>query len=334
MRYLNGQITNQVDQLPEGESRYAVITNHKGQLEGDLYVYQSGPFDGDESAGLGLIVDAPAELRESLHTRLDRYIIADDVELTDITESWSGFHLLLGDAEPPALPSGLAGELKGTETPFQQTRSRRFGPPGLDLWMPSGSELAQEALAAHGLEELGHEALERTRIRHGVPLWGRELIPGMLPPEARIEDRAIDYEKGCYIGQEVISRIKSVGKVNRQLVLLSVQVGDETDLRLPEPEAALDLHLPPSGGTSAPVGKITSVTNAGNSPMIVGDQASSSPSEVLALGYVKSQHAAPGTDLVAVTVSASAPASDSSPQESDSIPCNILPFPTSSSSSI
>ncbi|HEX7260475.1 MAG TPA: tRNA-modifying protein YgfZ, partial [Luteolibacter sp.] len=61
------------------------------------------------------------------------------------------------------------------------------------------------------------DALEALRIANGIPAWGRELLGGMLPPEARLEETDISYHKGCYIGQEVISRIKSAGKVNRLL---------------------------------------------------------------------------------------------------------------------
>jgi folate-binding protein YgfZ len=61
------------------------------------------------------------------------------------------------------------------------------------------------------------DALEGYRISRGIPAWGRELVEGMLPPEACLEESDISYNKGCYIGQEVISRIKSAGKVNKRL---------------------------------------------------------------------------------------------------------------------
>ena len=74
VRYLNGQITQQVDHLPKGEARYAVITNHKGKLEADLHFAHHPEKD-------GILIDAHIDLRESLFTRLDRYIIADDAML-------------------------------------------------------------------------------------------------------------------------------------------------------------------------------------------------------------------------------------------------------------
>src|SRR5690606_15370293 len=66
---------------------------------------------------------------------------------------------------------------------------------------------------------------ETLRIRHRVPAWGKELVPGILPPEAGLDRNAISYHKGCYIGQEVLSRIKSAGKVNRRLFALTVPAG-------------------------------------------------------------------------------------------------------------
>lgn len=96
-------------------------------------------------------------------------------------------------------------------------RSFRFGAEGTDLRAPAD----QEKELRGWLEERGHQvdadALEAFRLEAGIPKWGLELTPEVLPPEAGLEERAIDYEKGCYIGQEVISRIRSVGKVNRRL---------------------------------------------------------------------------------------------------------------------
>lgn len=269
VRYLNGQITQQVDHLPKGQARYAVITNHKGQLEADLYFAHHPEKD-------GILIDAHIDLRESLFTRLDRYIIADDAELTDITDDWQVAHLLDKEA---------ATEIENVSF---QTQSTRFGQPGIDLWSPQSHDF-EELFQTHQINQLAPQVLENHRITQGIPQWNHELTPGLLPPEARIEARAIDYQKGCYIGQEIISRIKSVGKVNRRLVLLKL---DRSHAETPVP-SPLWLASGEQSGSKA-IGTLTSITKpAGSQP----DDA-----EVLALGYLKSQHAEAGIQVLAAPV--------------------------------
>lgn len=134
-----------------------------------------------------LIVETVADLTETLLTRLERYAISDDVSFEPI-EAITGWHVLGGGTE------GMQVE--------------RLGLPGCDV----------EALPA-GLEEFSADQVERIRIVHGVPAWGRELDEDTLPQEARLETSAVDFHKGCYVGQEVVSRLRSVGRVNEILTL-------------------------------------------------------------------------------------------------------------------
>lgn len=192
-RFLSGQVTQTVSEVSEARTLYACITNHKGRLEGDLFISA-----GDDMQSF--ILDTDPALGESLPARLQRYIIADDVQFADISDEWRLFHLL--GACPNAAP---------------RTSSRsanRFGAPGADLWIPAASD---PATALEGIPPLDLRVLEILRIANGIGAWGIELTPEILPPEARLEARAISYTKGCYIGQEVISRIRSVGRVNRTL---------------------------------------------------------------------------------------------------------------------
>jgi folate-binding protein YgfZ len=124
---------------------------------------------------------------------------------------------------------------------------------------------------------LGHtEDYERLRIERGIPAWGAELTEETLPPEAGLDNTHIDYHKGCYIGQEVISRLKSVGHVNQTLCRFRGRVVDaavepgQTAVETPAPKEAI--YLP--GIRDIPVGRLTSV---------VVD----SRGEVFALGYLK-----------------------------------------------
>ncbi len=223
VRYLNGQVTANVARLVPGATAYALICTHKGRLEGDCFIRA----DGD-----ALWIDAPGELREPLFARLSRYIVADDCELGDVTDDYRIHH---------ALGEGA---------------TNRFGEPGRDEWRPSGGEAPEGGF-------LPDSEVERLRIAHGIPKWGAELGPDTLPQEARLEERALDFHKGCYTGQEVISRLRSVGHVNRLLVSLETDgplaVGDGLFAR----EEAVE------------VGRVTSVATGENGEKTV------------ALGYAK-----------------------------------------------
>lgn len=198
VRYLNGQVTNDVRKLQPGVSLYACVTTAKGKLSADVQITAGPDF---------LLVDADPSLRESLLARLERYIIADDVTIEDVTDSVALLHLLR-EGNPSALPELTDGAV---------VTSRRVGIAGADLFFPS--ERKPEILDHLSTErrEISEELLEILRIEAGVPRWGFELGEDTLPPEAGLDLTAIDYHKGCYIGQEVISRIKSVGHVNKEL---------------------------------------------------------------------------------------------------------------------
>ena len=198
IRYLNGQVTNDIRRVRADAAMAACVTTAKGRLCGLVFVSAGPDF---------LLVDAEEELRESLGARLERYIIADDATLEDTTDEECLLHLLPppGAVVPPDAPGG---ELRA---------SARFGRAGWDIMAARGErERLMAALAANYVEIPG-ELAESMRIEAGVPRWGAELTGETLPPEAGLDASAIDYVKGCYIGQEVISRIKSVGHVNRSL---------------------------------------------------------------------------------------------------------------------
>jgi len=184
VRYLNGQVTNDVRTARADVALHACVTNVKGRIEGDIFIHS----DGDS-----LILDAPEGLRESLGARLEKYIIADDAMLEDITDEWQLWHWI-----------GREPEGRGVE-------AERFGLPGHDLWLPAtqASSLSQT---------LSAEDAETFRILQKVPVWPNELNGDIFPPEAGLEKSAMSFSKGCYIGQEVLSRIKTTGKMPRELV--------------------------------------------------------------------------------------------------------------------
>lgn len=198
VRFLNGQFTANVTRLRAGHALPACLTTAKGRLCGKAVLHL---------AGESVLIDAEAALRESLAARLEKYIIADDVAVEDVTDGLRLIHLL-GDVAPGA-------DLIAASVCVD--RVHRFARDGWDLvLMPEAFATVWPALTTSAVE-LDPELQEIIRIEAGVPRWGFELDENTLPPEAGLDRTHIDYHKGCYVGQEVISRLKSVGHVNREL---------------------------------------------------------------------------------------------------------------------
>jgi folate-binding protein YgfZ len=180
LRYLNGQLSNDLRRLAPGEAIAALVLTAKGKLCADLFVW----IDGD-----ALIVEADASLEESLPVRLERYAVSDDVAFELMPEDPLRCHVF------GSLPAGE-----------KSVRIRRLGVEGVDL-----------SNAPENLMEAGKDEIELLRIERGIPRWGNELSEDTLPQEAGLDQIAVDFKKGCYVGQEVVSRIHSVGRVNRHL---------------------------------------------------------------------------------------------------------------------
>ena len=194
VRFLNGQTTNDVRKASADATEEACVLNSKGHLDAHIFLFATAN---------EIWIDSDAELREQLQGRLGRYIIADDVVVEDASEL-ALFHVL-AESKPARVQARFC------------VRSRRLGCDGWDLWVESGAaKEATDALRAayHPADE---NEWERLRIENGIPRWGRELTPDIIPPEANLAEPAIDYEKGCYIGQEVISRMKMSGQVRQRL---------------------------------------------------------------------------------------------------------------------
>jgi len=210
IRYLNGQVSIDITRLSPGKASPACLLTPKGKLCAPLQIWRQGN---------SLIIEGPSELSETIQARLERYIIADDVELLPAAQPSPLFHLV---SSSQAL--GLAID--------------RIGLLGFDT--------TEKPV---GLSEFSSEEIELLRIVHGVPLWGRELTEDTLPQEARLEERAVDFDKGCYVGQETVSRLKSVGRVNKRLH------GFLASSELP---AGVPLFLRPPGDPATMAGQITS----------------------------------------------------------------------------
>jgi folate-binding protein YgfZ len=246
-RYLNGQVTNDIAHLTDGRNCYAAVCTAKGRMEGDVSISRhAGDF----------YLDADAALRESLGARLEKYLIADDAAFEDISDLWSLSHVF--GATPPSVPVGGFA-----------ISNARFGPPGHDIWLESADAFAVG-------DTVEPDVIETLRLEHGIPRWGAELTAMTLPPEAGPHMlKAISYTKGCYVGQETIARLKSVGHVNRSLVFLRGN------------SAAF-----PASGTKLTQSEreVGSVTSSGYSPRL---------KQGIALGYAQRNAAVEGTPLEA-----------------------------------
>ncbi len=195
VRFLNGQTTNDVRKAGVEATQESCVLNAKGHLDAHVFL-SATPND--------IWIDADQELRELLQTRLGRYVIADDVTIEDVTDQFALFHVL-ADSEP---------KISGAKFCF---RSRRLGIDGWDLWVEAARAEAMKRALAADYRAMDESEWEVLRIESGIPRWGCELTREIIPPEANLAARAIDYEKGCYIGQEVISRMKMSGQTRQRL---------------------------------------------------------------------------------------------------------------------
>ena len=195
VRFLNGQTTNDVRRARAEVTQESCVLNAKGHLDAYLFLFAT-PND--------IWMDVDQELREQLRFRLERYVIADDVVIEDVADQFAIFHVL-ADSEPKTAGAKFC------------LRSRRVGSEGWDLWVESaGAEKMRNVLVAD-YRAMDENEWEVSCVENGIPRWGRELTPEIIPPEANLQMRAIDYEKGCYIGQEVISRMKMSGQTRQRL---------------------------------------------------------------------------------------------------------------------
>jgi folate-binding protein YgfZ len=194
IRFLNGQLTNDIANLQPGVSVYSCALSAKGKLCGDLFVTPLRD---------ALLLDYELALRDSIPPRLEKYLIADEVALEDVTEQFALFHVIDVTLPEAIIPEGTV------------TTSNRFAADGKDLLLPATMKDVAPKLVNEA--SLTDSELEQFRIEQGIPRWGAELSEEVIPNEAGLDQRAISYTKGCYLGQEIISRIKSLGHVNRHL---------------------------------------------------------------------------------------------------------------------
>jgi folate-binding protein YgfZ len=276
--FLHALLTNDIVSLVAGKGTYAAYLTPQGRMISDMRVVETGT---DILLGVERAVAAP------LAERLGKLIFSEDVQVRDASDELD--ELGLYGSRASEMIVSLAGVSAGTllaeydnlTSGFTIVRDETFGVPGFDMSLARGEGAAtRRKLVDLGALPADLETLETLRIEAGRPRFGVDMFTDTIPLEAGIEDRAISFTKGCYVGQEVIGRVmhRGHGRVARRLVRLLVPGG-----------------VPPLPGERIfagpqPVGEITS---AAESPKVGAP---------LAFGYVQRDHAVPGTEL---TVNAS-----------------------------
>lgn len=201
--FLQGQFSNDLRELETKPAVYGLWLNHKGRVLADSFIVRA---EGPEAFWVGSYFSPAAVIRE----RLEAFIIADDVTVMDETDDWAGL-TVWGNAGEHFL-----GETRGAVRVFA---GRRSGAPHWEIVFPVGEADAMWArFAEEGAKELEAEAVVRERILAGLPAVPQDIGPGELPNEGQLETDAVSYTKGCYLGQEVMARLKAMGQVRRRLL--------------------------------------------------------------------------------------------------------------------
>jgi tRNA-modifying protein YgfZ len=269
-RLLHAMSTNDVNRLEAGHGLYVFFLTAQGRIIADATIYNTGDY---------LWLDTEPETREKVFAHLDKYIIADDVTLEDETENWTVIGLEGPEATQCAAQLGVdvpqaAYDLKPWRGGFVAHVSAT-GLAGYRFFLPIAEKaewLAQ--LASLQIPEATREDVRIVRLENGRGRYGEDISERYLVQETQILS-AISFNKGCYLGQEIVERVRSRGQVHRLLTAVHIRSSVA-------PEAGTKLR---SGDKDA--GEITS---AAFSPGL---------NEVVALAYVRSENAAKGTTLSA-----------------------------------
>ncbi len=280
VRWLNGMVTNNVRDLVPGHGVYAFMLNAQGRIQADLYVFQRGE---------SLLVDTERGQRDKILQLFDHYIIADDVEIADISDKLTAVGLTGPESRYVLERAGIAvpdlahlqfadvrWEQAGQQKTVALLRSGEEAGESWQVWIaPEHVSELWDASVKAGARPTGTAALNLFRISCGIPQFGVDIRERDLPQETG-QTRALNFTKGCYLGQEIVERIRSRGAVHRQFTAFSVEGS------LPEPGARI----------LADEKEIGEITSSAVLPVPGGDRP-------VALGYLRREAA--GKDLRAGT---------------------------------
>ncbi len=273
-RWLNGMITNNIRDLALGNGVYNFILTPQGHNQGDLVAYNRGDY---------LLAATDREQAAAVAAILNRYIIMDDVEIEDISDKLA----TVGIAGPKAAESLSKAGIDVTQLEPGQVVDREWqgigisvarsvhpAMDGYEIWLAGEhADKVWDGLASAGATPVGSDALELYRIARGIPRYGIDLRERNLPQETG-QQHALNFIKGCYIGQEIVERIRARGNVHRTLIGFEVE-GDP-----PQPRTTVRANDKDMG----------EITSAARVPLPAGDR-------VLALGYLRREVAIDGTTV-------------------------------------
>jgi tRNA-modifying protein YgfZ len=233
--YLHGLLTNDITALKPQQGCYAAYLTAQGRMVSDLFVYELGDV---------MLLTLPRSTKDLVLQKLDQFVFSEDVRLADVTEGFAEIGIV-GPESSVALGQVLAGVPASALAGLAEHGNLRAafagdtvivarisdpGEPGFDVYVDgSQREAFLAALRTVVPAELDEASGEAIRIEAGIPRFGIDMDGQTIPLEAGIESRAISFDKGCYVGQEVIIRIlhRGQGRVVRKLVGLTL---DATDL--------------------------------------------------------------------------------------------------------
>ncbi|HEX3585376.1 MAG TPA: folate-binding protein [Candidatus Angelobacter sp.] len=216
VRWLHNMVTNNVRDLPVNRGNYNFVLNAQGRILGDMYIYNRG-----ESFAL----ETDASQVETLVRAMKRFIIMDKVDLVEIGADSVSVGVCGPKAESVLSNAGInAGGMQPLEVrdvgfddiAATLVRGPEQKPGWFELWLdPNKAQDLWNLLVKAGAKPVGAEALEMWRILHGIPNYGQDIRDRDLPQETE-QPQALDFTKGCYIGQEIVERIRSRGQVHRK----------------------------------------------------------------------------------------------------------------------
>jgi folate-binding protein YgfZ len=271
VRWLNGIVTNNIRDLSAGNGAYAFLLNPQGRILGDLYAYVRVD---------SLLIDTDVSQFQKVLGLFDHYIIMDDVEVSDSTRKIGSIGVKGPESRQVLHAAGLDfPELQPlnfvdiTWRNIALTVVRSDGPivESYEMWAsPETAHSVRHALEKSGARPVGTTALNCLRIAEGIPQYGQDIRERDLPQETQ-QQHALHFTKGCYIGQEIVERIRSRGNVHRTFTGFTVEG-----------------PLPPQGTKIQIDGKdIGEITSSASLPVAGGEYP-------VALGYIRREVGTPG----------------------------------------
>jgi folate-binding protein YgfZ len=261
-RWLNGMVTNNIAALAPGEGNYNFLLNAQGRIQGDCTIYRE-PHENEPT----FLLETDSSQLEAIHQLLDKFIIMDDVELTPALTDKSGL-LVVGPGALGTLDCGLIWPTPPVSISYSKfenaaiehdTTTLSVAPDKYEVWC---DESYLEWFRTMGNREASPETLEAFRIYTGTPKYGIDIRDRDLPQETA-QTHALHFAKGCYLGQEIVERIRSRGQVHRTFTRFTLTGSMPTELPAP-------LEACNSEGQAKPAGEITSAAQIGDTLYALG----------------------------------------------------------------